>query len=188
MLAMPFASARPVEYDAYVPNSIQLDENTISDGPYQISSYVAGKSITFVRNPAWKQSTDTLRHDYPNSIVETLGVTSAQTQLADIQAGSQDLTSDTPVNPSSVPGLAASKASNFNIWPWSDTFPYLIFNLRSPNVGGAMQNVQRAPGGRVRHRQDRRRQGDGRPARRQRDQHGHPARQRRLRELQHVPG
>jgi peptide/nickel transport system substrate-binding protein len=141
MLAMPFASARPVEYDSYVPNSIQLDEHSISDGPYQISSYISGKSITMVRNPAWKQSTDTLRHDYPNEIVETLGVTSAQTQLADIQAGSQDLTSDTPVNPSSVPGLAASKASNFNIWPWSDTFPYLIFNLRSPNVGGAMQNV-----------------------------------------------
>jgi peptide/nickel transport system substrate-binding protein len=141
MLAMPFASARPAEYDSYVPDSPQLDTNTISDGPYQISSYIAGKSITFVRNPAWKQSTDTLRHDYPTKIVETLGVTSAQTQLADIQAGSQDLTSDTPVNPSSVPGLAASKASNFNIWPWSDTFPYLIFNLRSPNVGGAMQNL-----------------------------------------------
>src|ERR1700722_6372193 len=141
MLAMPFASARPAEYDSYVPNSIQLDEHTISDGPYQISSYVAGKSITFERNPAWSQKTDTLRHDYPASIVETLGVQSAQTQLADIQAGSQDLTSDTPVNPSSVPGLAASKASNFNIWPWSDTFPYLIFNLRSPNASGAMQNL-----------------------------------------------
>jgi peptide/nickel transport system substrate-binding protein len=141
MLAMPFASARPVEYDSYVPNSIQLDEHTISDGPYQISSYVAGKSITFERNPAWSQKTDSLRHDYPASIVETLGVQSAQTQLADIQAGSQDLTSDTPVNPSSVPGLAASKASNFNIWPWSDTFPYLVFNLRSPNAGGAMQNL-----------------------------------------------
>src|ERR1700722_14337404 len=62
MLAMPFASARPVEYDSYVPNSIQLDEHTISDGPYQISSYVAGKSITFERNPAWSQKTDPLRH------------------------------------------------------------------------------------------------------------------------------
>src|ERR1700722_3047786 len=142
MLAMPFASARPVEYDSYVPNSIQLDEHSISDGPYQISSYISGKSITMVRNPAWKQSTDTLRHDYPNEIVETLGVTSAQTQLADIQAGSQDLTSATPVNPSSVPGLAASKASTYNSWPSSDTFPYLIFNLRSPNSGGAMQNVK----------------------------------------------
>jgi peptide/nickel transport system substrate-binding protein len=142
MLAMPFASARPVEYDSYVPNSPQLDTHTISDGPYQISSYVAGKSITFVRNPAWKQSTDTLRHQYLTSIVETLGVPSAQTQLADIEAGSQELTSgDTPVNPSSIQGLASSKIPNFNIWPWSDTFPYLVFNLRSPNSGGAMGNV-----------------------------------------------
>src|SRR5580692_5459988 len=67
MLAMPFASARPVEYDSYVPNSTQLDENSISDWPYQISSYIAGKSITFERNPAWSQKTDTLRHDYPAS-------------------------------------------------------------------------------------------------------------------------
>ena len=109
MLAMPFASARPVEYDSYVPNSLQLDQHTISDGPYQISSYVPGKSITLVRNPAWKQSTDSLRHDYVNEIVDTLGVTSAETQLSDIQAGTQDLTSDTPVNPSSIPRLAASQ-------------------------------------------------------------------------------
>src|SRR5215472_8856966 len=39
MLAMPFTSARPSEYDKYVPNSLQLDQHTISDGPYQISSY-----------------------------------------------------------------------------------------------------------------------------------------------------
>ena len=38
-------------------------------------------------------------------------------------------------------GLAASKIPNFNIWPWPDTFPYLIFNLRSPNSGGAMANL-----------------------------------------------
>ncbi|HMD92362.1 MAG TPA: ABC transporter substrate-binding protein [Trebonia sp.] len=139
MLAMPFASARPVEYDSYVPNSLQLDTHLISDGPYSVSSYVAGKSITMVRNPAWKQSTDTLRHDYVNEIVLTEGVTSAQTQLSDIQAGTQDLTNDTPVNPSSIPSLAASKVPNFVIYPWSDTFPYLVFNLRSPNSGGAAQ-------------------------------------------------
>ena len=77
MMAMPFTSARPVEYDSYVPNSLQLDQHTISDGPYQISSYIPGKSITMVRNPAWKQSTDSLRHDYVSKIVDTLGVTSA---------------------------------------------------------------------------------------------------------------
>jgi peptide/nickel transport system substrate-binding protein len=71
MLAMPFTSARPVEYDSYVPNSLQLDQHTISDGPYQISAYAPGKSITMVRNPAWKQSTDSLRHNYVSEIVDT---------------------------------------------------------------------------------------------------------------------
>jgi peptide/nickel transport system substrate-binding protein len=141
MMAMPFTSARPVEYDSYVPNSLQLDTHTISDGPYQISSYVAGKSITLVRNPAWKQSTDTIRHDYVNEMVDTLGVTSAQTQLSDMQAGTQDVVSDTPINPSSIPGLVASGASNFHIWPWSSTFPYIVFNLRSPDAGGAVQKL-----------------------------------------------
>jgi peptide/nickel transport system substrate-binding protein len=142
MLAMPFASARPVEYDSYVPNSLQLDQHTISDGPYQISSYVPGKSITLVRNPAWKQSTDPLRHDYVNEIIDTLGVTSAQTQLSDMQAGTQDvIDSDTPINPSSIPSLVASKVSNFVIWPDSNLFPYIVFNLRSPDAGGAVQKL-----------------------------------------------
>jgi peptide/nickel transport system substrate-binding protein len=141
MLAMPFTSARPVEYDSWVPNSLVLDQHTISDGPYQISSYVPGKSLTMVRNPAWKQSTDSLRHNYVATIVDTLGVTSAQTQLSDMQAGTQDVISDTPINPASIPSLAASKASNFHIWPWSSTFPYIIFNLRSPDANGAMTKL-----------------------------------------------
>jgi peptide/nickel transport system substrate-binding protein len=142
MLAMPFASARPVEYDSYVPNSLQLDQHTLSDGPYEISSYVPGKSITMVRNPAWKQSTDPLRHDYVNEVVDTLGITSAQTQLSDMQAGTQDvIDSDTPINPSSIPSLVASHVSNFVIWPDSDLNPYISFNLRSPDANGAMGKV-----------------------------------------------
>jgi len=137
MMAMPFTSARPVEYDSYVPGSLQQAQNTISDGPYQISSYVPGKSLTMVRNPAWKQSTDPIRHDYVNEIVDTFGVTSAQTQLSDMQAGTEDITSDTPINPSSIPGLIASGVPNFKIWQWSSTFPYIVFNLRSPDAGGA---------------------------------------------------
>ena len=141
MLAMPFASARPVEYDSYVPNSLQLDEHTVSDGPYSVSSYVAGKSITLTKNPAWSQSTDTLRHDYVNEIDMTINGSSAETQLADVQAGTEDLTNDTGVNPSSIQGLVASKDPNFHIWPWSTTVPYIVFNLRSPNTGGAIGKV-----------------------------------------------
>jgi peptide/nickel transport system substrate-binding protein len=138
MMAMPFDSARPVEYDSYLPNSLQLDQHTLSDGPYKISSYIPGKSITLMRNPAWKQSTDPLRHDYVNEVVDTLGVTSAQTQLSDMQAGTEDvIDSDTPINPASIPSLVASKVPNFVIWPDSNMFPYIVFNLRSPDAGGA---------------------------------------------------
>ena len=138
MMAMPFTSARPVEYDSYVPNSLELDQHTISDGPYQISSYIPGKSLTLVRNPAWKQSTDQIRHDYVSTIVDTLGVTSAETQLADMQAGTEDvISSDTPINPASIPSLVASNVPNFKIWANSDTFPYIVFNLRSPDANGA---------------------------------------------------
>lgn len=138
MMAMPFASARPVEYDSYVPNSLQLDEHLISDGPYQPTNFVAGKSVTFVKNPAWKQSTDTIRHQYVDKIQLTINGSSAQTQLADIQAGSEDLINDTNVNPSSIPALAASHDPNFQIWAGSNTQPYISFNLRSPNQNNAV--------------------------------------------------
>jgi peptide/nickel transport system substrate-binding protein len=141
MLAMPFASARPVEYDNYVPNSLQLDQNTLSDGPYKITSYLPGKSITLQRNTAWQQSTDTLRHAYVSTILLTEGVTSAATQIADMQAGTQDLINDTPLNPPSIPGLISSRPANFQIWPWSSTQPYIVFNLQSPNNGGAVKKL-----------------------------------------------
>jgi peptide/nickel transport system substrate-binding protein len=141
MLAMPFASARPVEYDSYVPNSLQLNEHLISDGPYQPTNFVAGKSVTFVQNPAWKQSTDAIRHQYVSKIQLTIDGSSAQTQLSDIQAGSQDLINDTNVNPSSVPSLAASKAPNFQIWGGSNTQPYIVMNTRSPNQGSVMSKL-----------------------------------------------
>ncbi len=141
MMAMPFTSARPVEYDAYVPNSLQLDQHTISDGPYQISSYIPGKSMTLVRNPAWKASTDSLRKAYVDKIVLTIGVTSAQTQLSDMQAGTEDVTNDTPLNPASLPALETGGNPNFKIWPWSSTQPYIVFNLRSPDANGAMNKL-----------------------------------------------
>jgi peptide/nickel transport system substrate-binding protein len=139
MMALPFTSARPAEYDAYVPNSLQLDQHTISDGPYAITALTPTKSLTMSPNPAWKQSTDTLRHQYVKSIVVTMGVASAATQLAEMQAGNgtEDLPMDTAINPPSIPVLLASKSPNFKIWPWSNTFPYVVFNLRSPNSGGA---------------------------------------------------
>jgi peptide/nickel transport system substrate-binding protein len=138
MMAMPFASARPVEYDAYVPDSNSFRLHTISDGPYQLTSYVPGKSEVFSKNPAWKQSSDPIRHQYVNKITVTIGVPSAATQLADEKANTYDLSQDTSFEPTAIAGMLASKDPKFAIWPWVSTVPYVTFNLRSPDAKGAM--------------------------------------------------
>jgi peptide/nickel transport system substrate-binding protein len=136
ILAMPFNSARPVEYDSYVPDSDQFRQHLMSDGPYKLSSYTAGKSVVWVKNPAWKESTDSIRHAYVDKINVTLGVTDATTQVDEIKAGTADLETDTPFPPQ----LIASYAHNpdFKVWAQSDTDPYIVFNLQSPDANGAM--------------------------------------------------
>ncbi len=74
----------PVEYMKYLPTSTQLAQNTISDGPYEIKSYVPGRSILFVRNPAWKASTDPISKAYVDEINvdETVSPDTVQLELA----------------------------------------------------------------------------------------------------------
>jgi peptide/nickel transport system substrate-binding protein len=131
ILALPFASARPVEYDKFLPDSFALDRHTISDGPYQITSYRPGLSIVLRRNPAWRQSSDPLRHQYVRAITMTIGITSSVTQIADLKANVYDLMDDTQVEPSDIPGLSSDR--DFHIWPGGYLLPYVVFNLRSPN-------------------------------------------------------
>jgi peptide/nickel transport system substrate-binding protein len=139
IIAVPFNSARPVEYDSYVPDSAQWRAHTISDGPYQITSYVPGKSITLSKNPAWRQSSDPLRHQYVNKVTVTMGVGSSQTMIADLQANTADLgLGDLQVPPTSIPAMLASHDQRLHIWPNSALNPYIWFNLRSPDAGGAM--------------------------------------------------
>ncbi len=131
LIALPFTSARPVEYDKYLPDSLQLDRHTISDGPYQITSYIPGKSLVMERDPAWRQSSDKLRHQYPSRIVLTMGVTSSQAEMADLRAGKADLMTDLILPASAIRSLRSDP--DFHIWPNSYLSPYLVFNFRSPN-------------------------------------------------------
>jgi peptide/nickel transport system substrate-binding protein len=148
ILAMPFNSARPVEYDSYVPDSIQMRDHMMSDGPYNITSYTPGKQEVLTRNPDWKQSTDTLRHAYVNKIVVTMGQTNATTQVDELKAttsgaGSpEDLMMDTPFPPQMINQMLSSKNPDFKLWPWSDTNPYIVFNLQSPDGNGAMKKLK----------------------------------------------
>ena len=186
---MPFDSARPVEYDSYVPNSLQLDQHTLSDGPYQISSYIPGKSITLVRNPAWKQSTDSLRHDYVNEIVDTAGRDlrpDPAVRLAGRHPGrDRQRHADQPVvDPvaGGVQGLQLRDLAGFR--------PVPVHRVQPAQPGRERRRGQAAgaPGHRVRPGQVGRGEGHRRAGRRHDHQHGDPAGQRRLRELQPVPG
>ncbi|HEY3734589.1 MAG TPA: ABC transporter substrate-binding protein [Streptosporangiaceae bacterium] len=142
ILAMPFASARPAEYDSYIPDSAQMKQHVISDGPYAISTYVPNKKIVMTRDPAWKQSTDTLRHDYLSSIVVTEGTNSPQTAMSEIQAGSSDLMWDLPVPTSQIQPLEAAHSPGLHIYANTGSEgPYLVFNTQSPDDNHAMSKL-----------------------------------------------
>lgn len=140
ILALPFSSAAPVEYLDYLPDDANFRQHTLSDGPYAITKYVPSQSYVLDRNPAWQQSADPLRHQYVNQIQVTLGAdeNAVQQQIA---AGTQDLEWDTTVPTAQVPALKASSDARLGVYPNFDSNPFLVFNLQSPNSGGALGKV-----------------------------------------------
>jgi peptide/nickel transport system substrate-binding protein len=136
--------AAPVEYLNYLPASAALAQHTISDGPYQVQSYVPGTSIVYVRNPVWKASTDPISKAYVNKIVVNETV-SPQTVQEELQANSPtaDLYwGDTQVPAPDVPSLTASHNPDLILGPTDGLNPFLIFNFADPNDGGAFKNLQ----------------------------------------------
>ena len=83
LLAMAAFTPAPIEDLNYLPASAALAQHTISDGPYEVQSYVPTRSITFVRNPVWKASLDPISKAYVDEIkvIETDSATSVQQQL-----------------------------------------------------------------------------------------------------------
>ncbi|HMH94646.1 MAG TPA: ABC transporter substrate-binding protein [Streptosporangiaceae bacterium] len=116
ILTMGFCSARPVEYMSYVPDSATFRAHTLSDGPYQITSYTAGKSITLDRNPAWSAASEPIRHAYVSKINITEGLTadSVQQQLV---AGTGNLEWDVVPPAQDLPSLEAQKSTGLVIGP-----------------------------------------------------------------------
>jgi len=139
ILAMGFSSARPVEYMKYVPDSAEMRQHTISDGPYQIMKYVPGKEFQLDRNPAWSAKTDSLRHAY----VDHMKVTEALTQdtvQQQIQAGTGDMDWDVTPPSQSLPGLIASKDQRLVIGPEGPYYVALNTYLAMNQYAGPMKN------------------------------------------------
>ena len=142
ILAMPFASAAPKEYLAYVPDDATFRQHTLSDGPYEITKYTANKEIDLDRNPSWTQASDPIRHQYVDKIQITQGQQDPGTVQQQIQAGTTDMEWDTVVPTASIPALRASQDSRLGIFPALDTNPFLLFNFQSPNNSGALKKLQ----------------------------------------------
>jgi peptide/nickel transport system substrate-binding protein len=132
ILAMTFASAAPVEYDAYVPDSAEFRHGTISNGPYQLDHYVHGRELRMSPNPAWRQRADPVRHQYLAGVEVVMEKATPDQVRARIAAGEADLSWASPVTePYDVAPTDAGNDLGYAL------NPYLVFNTRSPNCGGA---------------------------------------------------
>jgi peptide/nickel transport system substrate-binding protein len=139
IMAMPMSSPVPVEALKYLPASVQEEEHFISDGPYAITSYTPAVSYNLVKNPYWKESTDSLRHQYVNGITVTMGQ-NATTIQQELETGDADLEWDTTVPAASVEGLIAAKNPQF-LTVFVGGITYLAFNMKSTTANNALQKV-----------------------------------------------
>ena len=145
MLTLPAFNPAPAESLNYLPGSVASETHQQADGPYEIKSYVAAKSIQLVRNPAWNASTDPIRKAYVDAInVSETGnpITIQQILQTNTASGGMEFNSFPPV--ASLPGLIAQMKAggkDFNLGPSYGSNPFLTFNTVSPNNGGALGKV-----------------------------------------------
>jgi peptide/nickel transport system substrate-binding protein len=146
MLTLPAFNPAPAESLQYVPASAQSQQHSIADGPYTVQSYTPARNITYVRNPAWKASSDPIRKAYVNKIVVT-ETGNQQTNQQELQtntaSASMEFDSFPPLP--AVPGLVSQMKSganhNFSMGPQYSSNPQIVFNSVSPNNGGALSKV-----------------------------------------------
>ncbi|MEU6034290.1 ABC transporter substrate-binding protein [Actinomadura sp. NPDC047616] len=138
LLTLPYTAAAPREYDAYVPDGPEFRQHTISDGPYQITSYRPGMSYVLTHNPVWRRETDPLRERHVEKIQITLGQDSPATVQQQLEQGTADLAWDQPVPTAAIPRLRARRDERFAVHRTPSSSPYLVFNTRSPNNDGAL--------------------------------------------------
>ena len=129
----------PVEYLNYLPGSNDLAQHTISDGPYEVQTYDPAKSIDFVRNPAWKASTDPIRKAYVDHIhVNETGTQASIQQQILTNTPQADMEWDSYVPTNDIPSLLAANDQRLSLESEFSTNPYVVFNAQSPNNGGAL--------------------------------------------------
>ena len=141
MTMSPF-SAVPIEAENALPGTPGVYNHMYSDGPYQITSYTPKKSFHFVRNPQWQASTDPVRKAYVDAInVDETGNQTTIYQQMPTNSPSLGMSFDAPPPPADTPNLlnqVKSGSHDVNLAATYSTNPYLIYNVVSPNNGGAL--------------------------------------------------
>jgi len=141
VLSLPPFNPAPVEFLNYLPGSNDLAQHLLSDGPYEVQSYSANKSIVFVRNPAWQASSDPVRKAYVDKIeISETGNQQGIYQQILTNSPSADMLWDIGIPPSAIPGLIASKDPRFSLQTEGATNPYIVFNTISKDNNGALAN------------------------------------------------
>lgn len=141
ILAMGFASAVPREYDDYLPDSPQMRANFISNGPYRFASPPDIRSeLKLERNPAWRQDSDPIRHQYLDGIEITVAREAPDALRGRIDAGEVDLAWSFTVVSWAKPDPEREQFPRS--YPGFTLNPYLVFNLQSPNAGGALKSLK----------------------------------------------
>jgi peptide/nickel transport system substrate-binding protein len=134
---MRVAAPQPVEYLDYLPDSPELRQNIIENGPYQVSEYVPDQSYVFERNPNWDPDTDDLREAYVDRIEVTLGQ-EPESVFQQIIAGTVDMQwGETTVPTPEIPALLAADDDRLVIEGAGSINPYIVINTLSPNADGA---------------------------------------------------
>jgi peptide/nickel transport system substrate-binding protein len=154
-ITMPVPKSYAAPFDAKNPSGYDTDPTQQAfSGPYMISQYSPGKSITLIRNPEWNASTDT-RPAYVDKIVWTLGA-DPNVFGRQIFSGSDMVNGDTPAAPV-VKQFATKKPGDISFTPSGNRWvslnyrkgPFKNINVRKAAAAvldrTAMQRVRGGP-------------------------------------------
>ncbi|PXX70601.1 peptide/nickel transport system substrate-binding protein [Nocardia tenerifensis] len=133
ILALPGASPAPIEYDEFVPGSLELCRNIRSNGPYRPVDFTPGRTLRLTRNRLWHQETDPVRRQHVDAVEVVSEPVAADAVAHRIRRDRADLAWGVRIADPATPvdhdlGFALD--------------PYLVFNTRSFNAAGALRKVQ----------------------------------------------
>ncbi len=129
--ALTYPAGSPVK--ASVDTGDKYDLKPFSDGPYMIASYKIGDEMNLVRNPAWKQSSDTVRTPYPDKITVRFGLpqdVADQIMLDNTNPNTVDLDALQPANLRAFFSDPSKESQRLNVFD-----PYVRYAAMNVSAG-----------------------------------------------------